>query len=152
MKTNWRKYKKKRNMEIMNKKKLMACAVSFVEEVWSIHDNDIQDAIKSLHEIMYSDEFLHRITSKIAVYAVVSLGTIGAVIKDADDSRTPNNSMTYVATWESPMIKYPEEVYREYAKMYKRHHMPIITFYCREFITKDGSNACSKIDHVGLVV
>ena len=152
MKANWRKYKKKRNMEIMNKKKLMARAVSFVEAVWSIHDNDIQDTIRTLHVIMYSDKFLCNITSKIAVYAVVSLGTIGVVIKDADDSRTPNNFMTDVATWESPIVKYPEEVYREYAKRYKRHHMPIITFYCRESITKDGSNACSKIDHVGLVV
>ena len=67
MKTNWRKYKKKRNMDIVDKKKLMADAVSFVEKVWAIHDNNVQDAIKSLHDIMYSDKFLHRITSKIAV-------------------------------------------------------------------------------------
>ena len=151
MKTNWRKYKKKRNMEIKDKKKLMADAVSFVEEVWSIHDNNVQGATRSLHEIMYSDKFLCKITSKIAVYTVVSLGTIGTVTKDADDSRTPNNFRTDVAPWESPMIEYPEGAYREYAKRYKGH-MPIITFYCREFITKDGSNTCSKIDHVGLVV
>ncbi len=151
MKTNWRKYKKKRNMVIKDKKELMADAVSFVEEVWGIYDNNIQGTIRSLHEIMYSDKFSCKITLKIAVYAVVSLGTIGTVIKDADDSRTPNNFRTDVATWESPMIKYPEGAYREYAKRYK-HHEPIITFYCREFITKDGSNTCSKIDHVGVVV
>lgn len=151
MKTNWRKYKKKRNMEIKDKKKLMADAVSFVEGVWAIHNNNVQDIIRSLHEIMYSDKFLCNITFKIAVYAVVSLGTIGTVIKDVDDSRTPNNFRTDVATWESPVIKYPEGVYREYAKMYKCRMM-IITFYRRKFITKDGSNTCSKIDHVGLVV
>lgn len=33
MKTNWRKYKKKRNMEINDKKKLMADAAGFIEEV-----------------------------------------------------------------------------------------------------------------------
>lgn len=103
MKANWRKYKKKRNMGIMDKKKLMADAVSFVEEVWAIHDNNAYDTIESLHEIMYSDKFSHRITFKIAVYAVVSLGTIGTVIKDVDDSRVPNNFRTDVATWESPM-------------------------------------------------
>ena len=151
MKTNWRKYKKKRNMEITDKKKLMADAVNFVEEVWAVYGNNVQDTITSLHAIMYSNKFSHRITSKIAVYAVVSLGTIGTVVKDADDFRTPNNFRTDVATWESPMIKYPDGVYREYAKRYK-HHEPIITFYCREFITKDGSNTCSKIDHVGVVV
>lgn len=151
MKTNWRKYKKKRNMKIVDKKKLMADAVSFVEDLWAIHDNNIQGTVKSLHKIMYSDKFLCNITFKIAVYAVVSLGTIGTVIKDVDDSRLPNNFRTDVATWESPVIKYPEGVYREYAKMYKRHVM-IITFYRRKFITKDGYNTCSKIDHVGLVV
>lgn len=151
MKTNWRKYKKKRNMKIMDKKKLMADAVNFVEGIWTIHDNNVQDAIRTLHEIMYSDKFLCNITFKIAVYAVVSLGTIGTVIKDVDDSRVPNNFRTDVATWESPMVKYPEGVYREYAKRYKSHRL-IITFYRRKFITKDGSNTCSKIDHVGLVV
>lgn len=151
MKANWRKYKKKRNMEIKDKKKLMADAVSFVEGVWTIHDNNVQDTTRTLHEIMYSDKFLCDITFKIAVYAVASLGTIGTVIKNADDSRTPNNFRTDVTTWESPMVKYPEGVYREYAKRYKRH-IPIITFYRRKFITKDGSNTCSKIDHVGLVV
>lgn len=138
MKANWRKYKKKRNMGIMDKKKLMADAVNFVEGIWTIHDNNVQDTIRTLHEIMYSDKFLCNITFKIAVYAVVSLGTIGTVIKD-------------VATWESPMVKYPEGVYREYAKRYKCHRL-IITLYHRKFITKDGSNTCSKIDHVGLVV
>lgn len=152
MKTNWRKHKKKRNMRITDKKKLMADAVSFVEDVWGICGNNVQGTITSLHDIMYSNKFSHRITSKIAVYAVVSLGTIGTVVKDADDSRTPNNFRTDVAPWESPIIKYPERVYREYAKRYK-HHRLIITFYCREFITKDESSMHSKVaDYVGVVV
>lgn len=66
MKVNWRKYKKKRNMGIMDKKKLMADAVNFVEGIWTIHDNNVQDTIRTLHEIMYSDKFLCNITSKIA--------------------------------------------------------------------------------------
>ena len=151
MKTNWRKYKKKRNMEIVDKKRLMADAVGFVEEVWVIHDNNVLGAIKSLHEIMYSDKFLCRITSKIAVYAVVSLGTIGPVTKNADDSRLPNHFRTDVAAWESPMVKYPEGVYHEFAKRYKQHK-PIITFYCRQFTANDGDIACGKIDFVGMVV
>lgn len=151
MKTNWRKYKKKRNMEIVDKKRLMANAVSFVEEVWAIHDNNVLGAIKSLHEIMYSDKFLCRITSKIAVYAVVSLGAIGPVTKNADDSRLPNHFKTDVATWRSPMVEYPEGVYHEFAKRYKQHK-PIITFYCRQFTANDGDIACGKIDFVGMVV
>lgn len=150
MKTNWRKYKKKRNMEIKDKKELMADAISFVEEVWAIHNNHTHGAIESLHEIMYSNKFSHKITSKIAVYAVVSLGTIGTVIKDVDDSRT-SNFMTDVAAWESPMIKHPDEVYHAYAKRYKRHK-PIIIFYRREFTTKDGSSMRGKVDYVGVVV
>ena len=151
MKTNWRKYKKKRNMEIKDKKKLMADAVSFVEEVWAIHDNNAYDTIESLHEIMYSDKFSHRITFKIAVYAVVSLGTIGTVIKDVSDPRTPTDYMTDVTTWESPMVKHPEGVYCEYTKRYKRHK-PIIVFYRRELATKDESSTRGKIDYVVVVV
>ena len=150
MKTNWRKYKKKRNMEIKDKKKLMADAVSFVEEVWSINDNHVQGSIRSLHDFMYSDKFSHKITSKIAVYAVLSLGTIGTATKEVDDFRMPN-FMTDVATWKSPMIECPDKVYSETAKLYK-HHKPILAFYRRELAVKDESSTRSKVAYVGVVV
>jgi len=150
MKTNWRKYKKKRTMVIKDKKKLMDDAAGFIEEVWSNHDNHVQAAIRSFHEFMYSDKFSCKITSKIAVYAVLSVGTIGTVVKEVDDFHMPN-FMTDVATWESPVIKYPDGIYREAAKLYKRHK-PVLTFYRRELVTKDGSSTHSKVAYVGVVV
>lgn len=150
MKTNWRKYKKKRNMKIKDKKKLMTDAAGIIEEVWAINDDHVQGAIRSLHDVMYSNKFSHKITSKIAVYAVLLLGTIGTAIKEVDDFRTPD-LMADVATWKSPVIEYPDNVYREAAKMFKRHK-PVITFYRRELATNDESSTRSKAAYVGVVV
>ena len=150
MKTNWRKYKKKRNMEIKDKKKLMADAAGFIEEVWSIHDNHVQHALRSLHNFMYSSDFSNKITSKIAVYAVLSRGTIGTATKEADDFRMPN-FMTDVATWTTPDIKYPEDAYREAADLFKRR-IPIVTSYRRELATGVSSTMRGKVAYVGVVV